>query len=138
MTKAGERLRDFLDSKEVQIRITDFIERHNREVEVNNKQLERLNRLGNFKQFTKKVVKKYYSDKYRDYWFNRGFEPPRGLFWFLFDYAEKYGRECSEDEWRQYGNYFTSALFFCDGYYFNRMDGQGSIIKVIKQKKRNC
>jgi hypothetical protein len=50
-------------------------------------------------------------------------------------YAEKYGRECSEEEWNQYGNMFTSSLFFCSGYYFNRMDGQGSRIKVKKECK---
>jgi len=29
---------------------------------------------------------------------------------------------------------FSSALFFYNGYYFNKMDGQGSVIQIIKIK----
>lgn len=136
--EALKKLQEFLDSEEGQKSIADFAEKLNRKEEIKTKQLERFNSRGNFVEFTEKVIAKYDTDKYRDGWYKRGIEPPEELFWFLFHYAEKYGRECSEEEWRQYGNMFTSALFFCNGYYFNRMDGQGSVIKVMKQDGSNC
>ena len=133
-----KKLQEFLESEEGQKRIADFANKLDREEEIVTRQLERFkDRLGNFEQFTEKVIEKYSSDKYRDSWYSRGIEPPEDLFWFLFQYAEKYGRECNEEEWNQYGNMFTSALFFCNGYYFNRMDGQGSVIKVMKQNINN-
>lgn len=46
----------------------------------NNIMRERFNRVGNFEQFTEKVIKKYNSDKYRHRWYNRGIEPPEDLF----------------------------------------------------------
>ena len=131
--EAIKKLQEFLDSEEGQKSNADFADKLNREDEIKTKQLERFNGRGNFAEFTEKVIAKYDTDKYRDGWYKRGIEPPEELFWFLFQYAEKYGRECNEEEWRQYGNMFTSALFFCNGYYFNRMDGQGSVIKVMKQ-----
>jgi len=127
-----QKLRDWLNSEKGKKSITDYAEKINKKEEIITKQLERFNRLGNFEQFTEKVIAKYNSDKYRDSWYGRGIEPPEDLFWFLFNYAEKYGRECNEEEWEQYGNVFSSALFFCNGYYFNKMDGQGTVIKVIK------
>ena len=133
-----KKLQEFLESEEGQKRIADFANKLDREEEIVTRQLERFkDKLGNFEQFTEKVIEKYSSDKYRDSWYSRGIEPPEDLFWFLFQYAEKYGRECNEEEWNQYGNMFTSALFFCNGYYFNRMDGQGSVIKVMKQNINN-
>ena len=128
-----QKMRDWFDSEEGEKSITEFADKINREEEIKNKQLERFHNLGNFEHFTEKVIAKYNSNKYRNYWYDRGIEPPEDLLWFLFYYAEKYGRECSKEEWNKYGNVFTSALFFCNGYYFNRMDGQGSVIQVIKQ-----
>jgi hypothetical protein len=129
-----QKMRDWFDSEEGKKSIADFADKINREEEIKTKQLERFNRIGNFEQFTEKVIEKYNSNKYRDSWYGRGIEPPEDLFWFLFHYAEKYGRECNEEEWKQYGNMFSSALFFCNGYYFNRMDGQGSVIHVTKHE----
>lgn len=127
-----EKLKSWYNSEEGQKAHARFIEKLEKEKEIETKQLERFNRLGNFSEFTEKVIAKYSSDKYRDYWYNRGIEPPEDLLWFLFQYAEKYGRECNEEEWVKHANMFTSALYFCNGYYFNRMDGQGTIIQVTK------
>ena len=97
-----QKIKDWFDSKEGQKSIHDFANKINKEKEIETKQLERFNRLVNFEQFTEKVIEKYNSDKYRDSWYNRGIEPPEDLFWFLFHYAEKYGRECNEEEWDKY------------------------------------
>ena len=118
--------------------IADFADKLNREEEIKTNQLERLYKSGKFLELIQKVIEKYNSDKYIDSWYKRGIEPPKSLFWFLLEYAEKYGRECEEQEWKQYGNMFTSSLFFIDGYYFNRMDGQGSVIQVKKQECITC
>lgn len=127
-----KKIDEWFESEEGKNSITKFTEKIEREERIKTNQLERLYKSGKFIEFTENVIEKYNTDKYKDSWYKRGYEPPESLFWFLFDYAEKYGRECDEQELEQYGNMFTSCLFFVNGYYFNRMDGQGSVIKVIK------
>jgi hypothetical protein len=129
-----QKIRDWFDSEEGKKSIADYAEKINKVEKVKNKQLERFNRIGNFEVFIEKVIAKYRSDTYRKRWYKRGIEPPEDLFWFLFNYAEKCGRECNAEEWKQFGNMFSSALFFYNGYYFNKMDGQGSVIQIIKIK----
>lgn len=127
-----KKIEEWFDSEEGKKSIAEFAEKIERKERIKTNQLERLYESGKFLELTEKAIKKYNTDKYINSWYKRGIEPPESLFWFLFEYAEKYGRECEEEEWKQYGNMFTSSLFFIDGYYFNRMDGQGSVIKVVK------
>lgn len=127
-----EELEDFLNSEEGKRITEEFFDKIRKEEEVRNKQMERFHRVGNFPEFTEKVIKKYESNEYKDRWYRRGIIPPEDLLFFLFYYAEKYGRECDEQEWEKHGNDFTTSLFFCNDYYFNRMDGQGSVILVTK------
>lgn len=87
----------------------------------------------NFVEFVEKVIEKYDSDEYINRWYKRHIFPPEDLFWFLFSYAEKFGREADQKEYQEFGNMFTSSMFFINGYYFNLMNGQGSVIKVIKK-----
>lgn len=133
-----KKIDEWFDSEEGKKSIAEFAEKIEREERIKTTQLERFHKSGKFLELTEKAIKKYNTDKYRDSWYKRGIEPPESLFWFLFEYAEKYGRECEEKEWKQYGNMFTSSLFFIGGYYFNRMDGQGSVIKVVKAGRSNC
>jgi hypothetical protein len=128
-----KKIKDWFESEEAEKTFNDYIDKISIKDNIIRRQLEKLHKSGNFVQFTEKVVAKYNSNIYRDKWYNRGVEPPEYLLWFLFYYAKEYGRECNEDEWDKYSNMFSSNLFFCDGYYFNRMDGQGSMIEVIKQ-----
>jgi hypothetical protein len=128
-----EKIKNWLDSEEGRKRVDDYFDKIYKKNEIQDSQFKRFNQFGNFEEVVEKVIKKYNSDKYRDRWYSRSIEPPESLFWFLFRYAEKYGRECNKKEWRQYGNMFSSALFFCNGYYFNRMDGQGSVVQVTKK-----
>lgn len=85
-----------------------------------------------FIEFLNKVEVKYSSDEYYYRWMNRGIEPEQALYWFLFDYASIYGRECSDAEWARYGSTFTGELFYIHGYYFQVMHGQGSIVGIDK------
>lgn len=133
-----KKIDEWLDSEEGKRSIAEFAEKIERKERIKTNQLERLHKSGKFIELTEKSIEKYNTDKYRDSWYKRGIEPPESLFWFLFEYAEKYGRECDIQEWKQYGNMFTSSLFFVNGYFFNRMDGQGSVIKVVKAECSNC
>ena len=99
------------------------------------RQLERFHLKGNFNEFVEKVIDKYNSDNYRERWYKRGIEPIEELYWFLFEYAKLYGREATDDEWVKISNMFTTALYYCNGYFFERMDGQGSCINIIKENK---
>ena len=123
-----QEIRDSFDSVESK----QFFEKIKNRRNIQKKQLKRIKISGKFKELIEKAIVKYNSDKYREKWYKLGIEPPELLFWTLFDYAEKYGRKCKQKEFKKYGNMFTTALFFCDGYYFNRMDGQGSAIEIYK------
>ncbi len=85
-----------------------------------------------FEEIVNKVIGKYDSDKYCDMWYRRHIEPPEDLYWFLLGYAEKYGRAATTKDFEKHGNMFTSKMFFINGYYFSRMDGQGSVVKIYK------
>ena len=126
---------EWLKSDEGHKSITDFFDKVAKEESIKAKQLERFHKFGNFSDFVEKVIVKYTSEEYTERWYKRGFEPQESLYWFLYQYAEKYGRKCNKTEHKKYGNMFTSGLFFCDGYFLNRMDGQGSVIKITKLKK---
>ncbi len=127
------KMGEWFESEDGEKYISDFIERRNRIQNIKNKQFERLNNFGNFELFIENVISKYESKQYKDRFYNRGVVPPCDLFWFLFEYAEKYGRCCDEKEWKTYSNKFTSALFFRNGYIFHKMDGQGSVIEILKR-----
>jgi hypothetical protein len=131
--KTLKNLMAWFDTDEGKKNIEDFAKKIQLKQDIKDMQLERFKSKGNFAEFVERVITKYNSPKYRDKWYNRGVEPPKNLYWFLFFYAEKFGRECASEEWEKYGNTFTSTLYFYEGYYFNRMDGQGSIIKIEKQ-----
>jgi len=99
-------------------------------------QLKRLSERNDIPELIEKSIIKYRSDKYKNKWFNRGYEPPDTLFYFLFDYALKYGRECTKEEWDKYSNQFTGELLYTNGYYINLMIGQGSFIIIEKENER--
>lgn len=138
LNKLSKKFEDFISSEEGKKSIEDWFTKEKQHEEVLNRQLEAFHKKYSdpvkFGKFTEMIIAKYDSDKYRNSWYNRGIEPPEELFWFLFHYAQKYGRECTEEEWEKYGNTFTSQLAFVNGYYFNQMDGQGSVVIVEKEK----
>lgn len=127
-------MREWMDSEERQESIEEFANKLKREEDILNSQLERFhNKFANrFSEIVEKVIVKYESDEYNNRWYKRSIEPPEDLFWFLFEYAVKYGKECSQKEYQEYGGDFTTALFLVHGYYFLRMDGQGSVVQIKK------
>jgi hypothetical protein len=133
-----EKLKEYLESEEGKKETEEYLSKIKIKEERYDKQLERFHlryySISQFTDFVEKVILKYDSDKYRDFWYRKGIEPPEVLYWFLFHYAKKYGRVCSDLEYETYGNMFTTAMYFVNGYYIYRMDGQGSIIQIDKQK----
>lgn len=78
------------------------------------------------------LIKWYYSDKYRDREYKKGYEPREQLLWVLFHVAEDYGRECTEQEAEQYANMFTGEIYILGSYAIQVMHGQGSVIRIDK------
>jgi len=134
-----EALTKFLDSPEGKASIKEFAQELVNKENIKVSQLERFHsKLESgkieFASVVEKILEKYGTRNYRDHWYNRGFEPPEPLCYFLFDYAEKYGRECTKKEWKKFGNMFTGGLYYYAGYYFNLMHGQGSVVHITHEK----
>ena len=85
-----------------------------------------------FETIIQKIQNKYESNEYVNKYYSRCFIPSNPLYFFLYHYAEKYGKEATVKEYKAFGNVFTSGLYKCRGYFFNRMDGQGSVIQITK------
>lgn len=135
--KIIKNLEKYFESNIFESDIDEYIEKINNENKIVNYQLKRFHNKfkdkENFSDFVNKVRNKYYSDKYRKLWFKKGIEPREDLFWFLYEYALEYGRECNKIEWEKYANCFTTELFFINDYYISRVDGQGSLINISKK-----
>ncbi len=133
------KITNWMRSKEGQKSIEEYSNLLISNEEILNSQLERFhakfqNRFG---EFVERVIAKYDTKEYVLRWYDRGIEPPRDLFWFLFEYAIKYGKECNQKEYQEYGNEFTTSLFLVHGYYFLKMDGQGSVVQIKKSDPKN-
>lgn len=133
-----KKLKEYISSDEFKISVKSLAKKIAREDNILKSQIDRFhNKFGDAESFafiTEKIIQKYGGDKYRDMWYGRGIEPPENLYWFLYEYGKKYGRECNESEWNEYGNVFSSDLVYVNGYYFNLMNGQGTVINVIREK----
>ena len=134
-----EELKDSLESEEGKKSWDEWFNKIKNKKVIYNNQLERaFKKFGlNISAIVEKIVKKYDSDKYRDLCWNQGCEPPESLYFFLFDYAEKYGvivDENSPIEQRKLANTFTVGIYYLDGYIFNKMNGQGTCVLVEKVK----
>ena len=75
-------------------------------------------------------MNKYNSDAYKDRWYNRGIFPPEDLYWFIYDYAYKYGKcwNCISEEAGPGFNY----KFVFDDWKVLEYDGQGSVVIIDK------
>jgi hypothetical protein len=128
-----DKLREHLESEDGKD-WNDFISK-NREINtIHESQLKRFHEKHSFefRRIVELILNKYNSKEYGTKWYNLGIEPPENLLFFLYDYAEEYGRGCSDEEYIEYGNTFTAGMYYINGYYFNKMNGQGTVIKVMK------
>jgi hypothetical protein len=125
-----DKIKKWMDSQEGEEFFKEYAEKLDKEENIWNYHLEKINKIDNFESFVESVIKKYGSEKYRRRWLDRGIEPPEDLTFLLFDYVEKYGREATEPEYEKYGNMFTVSMYFYKGYLFNKMYGQGTVINI--------
>lgn len=133
MMKAIE---DFHLSPEGQIVLDEFRDKMEREDEIQERHLIKFYEKydSQFVKFVERYIKKYDSDEYIDRCYNKGYEPSTPMFHFFYDYASKYGREASNNEYEKYGNDFTGSLVYIHGYFFNMMHGQGTVILITKEE----
>ena len=131
-----DKFKEFLDSPEGQKSLEDFANKLNREAEHRDAWTDRIwNRIkDNIDESIEHILNWYESDKYRDREYKMGFEPREDLLWVLFDVAEKYGRECTQEEVDIYANAFTGGMFVIGSHVIHVMHGQGSVIIIDKLK----
>lgn len=131
-----KNIKHILDSEEGKRKSEKYIQKLIDQDAILNSQLERFRKrvLTNedyFKLVIDKINEKYFSDEYYERWHSRRIVAPEKLNWFLFHYAEKYGRECTDSEYNEYAGAFTTVMYYVHRYIFRRSDGQGSIIQIF-------
>ena len=88
-----------------------------------------------FEEIMEKIITKYESDSYYNRESKLGYQPRTKLYFFMFEYAQKHGRELTETEEDKYSNMFTSGIYFLKGYYIQIMNGQGSVVRIDKDER---
>lgn len=89
----------------------------------------------NMPSFIEKVIEKYESDKYVNKELELGYEPREDLYWVLLKIASEHGSKANGKKYKKYLNMFTSEAYVYEGYFIQRMDGQGSVVRIDKIKK---
>lgn len=132
-----EQLKLLLSTPEGMQSAIDFFGKCNKDDEILDQQLirfhDKLNLGLDFNLIVGSIITKHKSDIYKNRYHKRSQEPPESLFWFLFEYAKKYGRGCDDDEYEKYGNMFVSGMYFINDFYIMCMNGQGSIILISEK-----
>lgn len=128
LQQCKQKIDEFFNSSECD----DYFSKLENKKLIEERQLEKFHTFANKSEIIRKIIGKYNSKNYIRRWLKRGYEPPEKLYWFLFSYSQKYGRECSEEEYSKYGNMFTSSMYYCSSFIFMQMDGQGSVVKIIE------
>lgn len=129
-----KKLKDFLETDEGKLYIQNKKDEFEREYRWRRNQINRLNRITDKKSFINKVLDKYNSDKYRDFYYGVKKEEPREMLLFLlYDCAVAFGRECTDEECDEFGNDFSVGVYYYEGFYFNKMIGQGCCILVTPE-----
>jgi hypothetical protein len=130
-----EEIEAFFNSPEGKESLEKFAEKLRREQEHRDRWVDRMwNRIkDDIDGSIERLDNWYSSDKYRDREYRRGYEARETLFWVLLGVAEKYGSEVG-DEYELYANPFTGEMFKIGSYIIQVMYGQGSVIRIDKQK----
>lgn len=136
MNHTLKNINEFLKSEEGKKSLEEFFLQEEKKKEIEISQLERLRSKiksdEDFDNILNKIKKKYKSKEYYSRHMNKSMMPPETLYFFLFEYAVKYGKECSTTEYRKYAGPFTNAIFKMHGYYFELISGQGSLVHIFK------
>lgn len=133
-------IHDHFNSEEGKKSMEEYFGRIAARQKIKDQQVKRIHRIygNNIDSFIEKLNSVYESKTYRDKWYSKGCKPPEKLYWYLLDYAKKYGekinRKTNKDLLETYGNMFTSSIYKVGSYVIQRMDGQGSVIRIDKIK----
>lgn len=131
-----QRLIDHLNTEEGKKSVDDYFDRIIQQEKIEDSQIDRFhikyNTPEKFSYIVEKILKKYRSKEYVNREYGLGRMPNEELLFFLYNYAKKYGREATDEEFETHGNCFTADLYIIHDYCFNIMNGQGTIIKVEK------
>jgi hypothetical protein len=134
LSEAKKKLDEWFNSPEAD----EYFEKQRRKEVIHESQLERAHEFfetNDFETIVDRIIDKYSSDEYYEReLIKAGREKRTELFWFLRDYAMRYGRECTNDEYEQHACMFTGDMYYINGYIFESIHGQGSFVRVIKVK----
>lgn len=130
------KLKEWFDSPEGKAHVKEFAEKHKRDQEREAATLLRFHNKfkDNIAELIEKVCLKYAEDSYKARWYYRSIEPPEPWLWQLLDYAKEYGEEVSHRDLAILDSLsmFTTEAYVLEGYLFERLDGQGSVVHVSK------
>jgi hypothetical protein len=134
MSDLVDGLKNFLNTEEGKKSIEEFRLKIEREEAHSNRWVERMwvRIKDDVDVSIEHMLKWYDSDKYRDREYRMCYEPREDLLWVLYDVAQKYGNECTEDEIREFANTFTGGMMRIGSYVIQVMCGQGSVIRIDK------
>lgn len=129
------KFKEWIDSDEGKAHFENYMNNIKDRETMLESQLERFhaNYAHRFEELMDKVIAKYDSDAYVKREYSLGYQPRESLFFFAYEYACKYGREATDEEYDKYGNMFTGDLRYVNGYIFNLMHGQGTVVNVYKE-----
>lgn len=132
MMEALKKHIEFLESDEGKLYIEKIKEKEEIKKRFKDRWIERLKKHiePDIDLVIEKLLKKYDSDEYVNREYKLGYEPRNQLLWLVYDYAEKYCKEC-EDE--KYLNDFTASAYYIGNYVIQMMIGQGSVVTITKQ-----
>ena len=90
----------------------------------------------NMPAIIEKIMAKYDSDEYVRREYKLGYQPRESLYWVLESIASKYGVEVklNKKNAKKYPqlNMFTGSAYIFEGYLFQTMHGQGSVVRIDK------
>lgn len=136
MNDTLKNISEFLKSEEGRKSMEEFFLEEEKKIKVETLQLERLRSKiksdEDFDSILGKIKEKYKSKEYYLRHMNKSIIPPETLYFFLFEYAAKYGEKCSMTEYREYAGPFSDEIFKIHGYFFELSSGQGSLVHIFK------
>lgn len=133
-----DKLSKSLEDSLIKESVRKFFEEKEQEKKLYASQVERFyqKHKDNMPAIIEKIIAKYESDKYVRKEYKLGYQPREDLYWVLDSIASKYGIvvKLNKKNAKKYPqlNMFTSSACIFEGYLFQVMDGQGSVVRIDK------
>jgi hypothetical protein len=138
LRKSLDALRKFKDSDEGKEWLKKYWEEQQQKEELYASQVERFyqKHKANMPTIIEKIMAKYESSEYIRREYKIGYQPREDLYWVLESIASKYGTEVklNKKNAKKYPqlNMFTGSACVFEGYLFQVMHGQGSVVRIYK------